>query len=256
MLIAQLSDTHVRIDGPPTDGRPDPNARLDAAVARLLDQQPAPDLVLVTGDLTEHGAAEEYAALRRILGPLPMPVYVIPGNHDVREALRAAFAGDGYLPDDGEFLHYTVEDWPVRLVCLDDTVAGEPQGELCAARVDWLAARLAEDRERPTMVCLHHPPVDTGMAAMDEQRLQDADRLARVVAAAPNVVRVLAGHLHRPVHSGFAGTTLSVCPSTAFHLAADLRPGAPNVLSPGEPGAFQLHAWIAGQGLVTHLVSF
>ena len=64
-----------------------------------------------------------------------MPVHLIPGNHDARDALRAAFADHAYLPTTG-FLHYTIEGRPVRLVALDTLVPGKGYGALCAERYD------------------------------------------------------------------------------------------------------------------------
>ena len=100
--------------------------------------------MIATGDLVEGGKPEEYARLRRLLAPLAMPVHLIPGNHDARDALRAAFADHAYLPPTG-FLQYTVEDLPVRLIALDTLVEGKGHGALCAR-----AARLARGAARPT----------------------------------------------------------------------------------------------------------
>jgi len=108
MLIAQISDMHVKREGELLYGRIDTAGYLERAVAHLLRLDPRPDIVLATGDLVEGGKPEEYARLRRLLAPLPMPLYVIPGNHDGRDALRAAFADRGFLPAQG-FLHYAVE---------------------------------------------------------------------------------------------------------------------------------------------------
>src|SRR5690242_8860458 len=92
-------------------GAVDTAACLERAVAALNALSPAPDLAIATGDLVDHGEAEEYAHLRALLAPLRMPVFVIPGNHDSRDGLRAAFGADGYLPRDG-FLQFAIEDWP------------------------------------------------------------------------------------------------------------------------------------------------
>ena len=75
-----------------------PRAILERAVAHVNALDPRPDVVLATGDLVDGGKPEEYARLRRLLAPLAMPVYLIPGNHDARDALRAVFADHAYLP--------------------------------------------------------------------------------------------------------------------------------------------------------------
>ena len=81
-----------------------------------------------------------------------MPVFVIPGNHDSRDLLRAAFGADGYLPKDG-FLQYAIEDYPVRLVALDTHIPGEGGGELCDERLAWLDRTLAASPESARPCC-------------------------------------------------------------------------------------------------------
>src|SRR5258705_13906314 len=101
MLIAQISDMHVKAEGELLYGRIDTAGFLERAVAHVMTLDPRPDVVLATGDLVEGGKPEEYALLRRLLAPLAMPVYLIPGNPDARDALRAAFPDHGYLPGSG-----------------------------------------------------------------------------------------------------------------------------------------------------------
>ncbi len=251
MLIAQISDTHIRPKGVLAMGRVDTAGHLARAVAHITALRPAPDVVLVTGDLVDAGMAEEYAHLRELLAPLAMPVYLIPGNHDLRDPLRATFADHRYLPHDG-FLQYAVDSGLVRLIALDTLTPGAPHGELCERRLNWLEQRLAES-DRPTILFMHHPPFECGMKGFDEARLNvGADRLAAIVRRHPNVERILCGHVHRPILVRWAGSIASVAPSTAHQAALDLSPGAPLTYSM-DPPAVALHQWRPGTGLVTHL---
>jgi 3',5'-cyclic-AMP phosphodiesterase len=251
MLIAQISDMHVKADGELLYRRIDTAGHLERAVAHVNALDPRPDIVLATGDLVEAGKPEEYARLRRLLAPLAMPVYLIPGNHDAREALRAAFADHAYLPSSG-FLQYTVENLPVRLIALDTLVPGKTGGELCAERLDWLEARLGES-DRPTILILHHPPFDCGIAAFDGHRLSEGDlRLAELVRRHGNVERAMCGHVHRPIQVRWAGTMASIAPSTAHQATLDLHDDAPFSMMM-EPPALALHLWRPGTGLITHV---
>src|SRR4051812_22246666 len=162
MLIAQLTDLHILPPGRLAQGRIDPAACLSRAVAALARLDPQPDLALLTGDLVDGGRPEEYGLLKELLAPMPCPYFVIPGNHDDRGALTDAFRKARYLPRDGGFLDYAVEDWPVRLIGLDTLVPGEDGGALSAARLGWLDALLAGQPRRPTVLFLHHPPFATG----------------------------------------------------------------------------------------------
>ena len=212
---------------------------------------PRPDAVVITGDLVDYGGmAVEYERLLALLAPLTMPIYVVPGNHDEREAMREAFGSRGYFPARG-FLCYAAELGPVRLLALDTIIPGAPGGTLCEERLGWLAARLEEEPERPTVVIMHHPPFATGIRMMDGMGLEGGDRLEQVIAGHSNVERILCGHVHRPITRRFGGTIASTCPSTAHQVELDLRErGGLAVIA--EPPACALHTW-NGDGLVSHL---
>jgi Icc protein len=248
-VIAQITDFHVGLPGSRADARYRTAEHLAEAVAHLNALEPRPDVVLATGDLVDQGRPEEYARLRELLAPLAMPLFVIPGNHDDREALRAAFPES--LPAEG-FLQYAVEDFPVRLLALDTNLPGAGGGLICAERARWLAARLAEQPEQPTVVFMHHPPFRTGMRAMDRMGLEGAERVEQAIGPYGSVERVLCGHLHRPILRRFADTVASTCPATAHQLALDLVSEGKISTVMGAP-ACQLHVWYGPEdGLVTH----
>lgn len=249
MLIAQITDLHITLPGRRCYQRVDTAPFLAAAVEDLAALRPAPDVVLVTGDLVDLGLPEEYAALRRLLAPLRQPLYLIPGNHDERAALVAAFSDHAYLPREG-FLHYAVEDWPLRLIGLDTLVPGQGGGALCAERLAWLERTLVGAPDRPTLLFMHHPPFATGLSAMDKIGLEGAEAFAAILRRHPQVQLVTAGHLHRPIVRRFGGTLAATCPSTAHQVTLDLTPDAPSSFALEPPG-FQLHLWRDG-ALVSH----
>ncbi|MGG2362249.1 phosphodiesterase, partial [Salmonella enterica] len=92
-----------------------------------------------------------------MLARLAAPLLPIPGNHDARGAMRAAFAELSLFRDD-RFLHFAVDLGPVRVIGLDSLEPGKVEGRLCPDRLAWLDARLAEAPGRPTLIALHHPP--------------------------------------------------------------------------------------------------
>jgi 3',5'-cyclic AMP phosphodiesterase CpdA len=250
VVIAQISDTHISDKGRLVYGRVDTAAYLARAVQHLLALTPAPDVVLGTGDLVDAGRPEEYRHLRELLAPLPMPIYLIPGNHDDRAALVSQFPDHPYLPGAG-FIQYVVEGHPVRLIALDTLVPGQAGGLMCPERLAWLESRLAEAPERPTVIFMHHPPFRTGIRAMDALGLAGAETLGEVVQRYPRVERVLCGHLHRPIQTRWAGTVASTAPSTAHQVWLDLREeGAMGFTL--EPPACQIHLWRPDTGLISH----
>jgi len=250
-LVAQITDMHIRPSGKKAYGVVDTEAMLRAAVSSLLAGSRQPDMVIGSGDLTDCGLIEEYELLRDILSPLPMPVYLIPGNHDRRENLRQVFGGEGYLPMTGEFLHYTVEDQPLRLIALDTIVPGKGHGEMDAARLAWLDARLREQPDRPTFIFMHHPPFPTGLQHMDSINCRNADAMAELVKRYPNVERVACGHHHRSIQIRWAGTIGSVAPSVAHQVVLDLMPHDDATFTMEPPG-YHLHLWAPDTGTITH----
>lgn len=251
MLIVQISDPHVKGEGDLLYGRIDTQGFLERAVAHVNGLDPRPDIALLTGDLVDKGAPEEYANLKRLLSKLDIPSYLIPGNHDARDALREAFPEHAYLPKTG-FLQYVVDDQPLRLIALDTLVPGKGHGVLCSERLDWLEARLGES-DRATLLFMHHPPFDVGIVPFDAARLlQGGDRLEALVRAHGNVERVLCGHVHRPIQVRWAGTMASIAPSTAHQASLDLREGAKLTMTMDPPGV-ALHLWRPATGLITHV---
>jgi 3',5'-cyclic AMP phosphodiesterase CpdA len=238
-FIAQLSDSHITT-GPLGGG---PAAGLQLALARVLALDPRPDCVVVTGDLTDHGRPEEYAALQEIIGDFPLPLHLMTGNHDDRSALLAVFGGEA---------HYFVEYPEFTIVALDSLIPGSPAGRLGAAQLSWLDEVLRRRPDVPALIGLHHPPLPIGIRFLDGMRLLDGDALGAVVAGHRNVARVMAGHVHRPVTTAFAGTVLTVAPSlwrqTGLLLSSDAPPGYV-----AEPTGFLLHM-LEDLDCVTHVV--
>jgi 3',5'-cyclic AMP phosphodiesterase CpdA len=245
VLLAQLTDAHVGADpGDPAAGA------LARAVEAVLAIRPRPVAVLVTGDLVDDATDAAYARVAELLAPLPMPVHVLGGNHDDRDAVRARFGLPG-AP--GTPVQHTAPAGPLRLVLADSTLPGLPGGGLDAERLAWLDARLAEAAPEPTILALHHAPLVTGVAAMDAIGF-GADALAplaEVLSRHPHVLRVVGGHVHRAAVATLGGRVVFACPSTHAQLLLDLT--GPGLGFGTDPPAFALHRYAAG-ALTTHVV--
>ncbi|OJA93179.1 phosphodiesterase [Burkholderia ubonensis] len=254
MLLAQISDLHIKRPGQLAYQRVDTAAALARCIVRLNALEPRPDAVLITGDLVDFGRDDEYAQLRDLLAPLEIPYYLMVGNHDDRAALRRAFA-DRPEWQDGEFVQYAFDVGAVRVLSLDSQVPGASAGDLCDARLAWLAAQLDAARDRPVIVALHHPPFASGIGHMDALRLAPAAaaKLDALLRGYPNVERVLCGHVHRTMFARFGGTIASAVPAPAHQVAFDLRDHAPSAFRL-EPPAFAVHRHTPDAGVITHHV--
>ncbi|HSS42172.1 MAG TPA: phosphodiesterase [Solirubrobacterales bacterium] len=217
-LLVQLSDLHI---GGNENGM-DPVPRLDAVIEAVRALPNRPDAVLVSGDLTDDGAAEGYRLVREMLARLEAPLHVIPGNHDDRARLRAAFDLPG---EGGEPVNYSVMVGDLRLVALDSIVPGQDPGDFPPDQLRWLDEELAAEPQAPTLLALHHPPLATGIPEWDEINLLAPQRevLAEVVARHPQLLGITGGHLHRVATSALAGRPVLAAPSTYWQVSPDFE---------------------------------
>jgi Icc protein len=253
-LIAQVTDLHIGFD------RGNPHElnirRLNMVIDHLMAMQPKPSLLMVTGDLVEHGDdLEAYRHMKALVGRWDGPVLWALGNHDDRTSFRTTLPD---VPaDENGFIQYELDHGGLRLLVLDTLDAGRHGGMICTKRARWLRQRLGERKQDPTVIVLHHPPVDTGIDWMSALSCEAwVVRLERVVKPAKQVVGMIAGHVHRPIATSFAGKPLAVASSTAPWIALnldDIDPrdpdGRPLIL--GDAPAFALHYW-NGERLLTH----
>ncbi|MEO8141664.1 MAG: phosphodiesterase [Sphingomicrobium sp.] len=254
MLIAQITDLHIGFD------RDNPHElnirRLNMVIDHINEMTPKPDLLIVSGDLVENGDDKRAyrhmeALVKRWQGPLLWAI----GNHDSRDGLLEVLPE---VPtDDDGFIQYETEHGGLRFVVVDTLDPGRHGGMVCETRAKWLRTRLREKKDMPTIIVMHHPPVDTGIAWMSALPCEEwVQRVEKAIRPAKQVVAILAGHVHRPIATGFAGKRLVVAASTAPLVALDLEDVDPlhpdgRALIIGDAPAFALHYW-DGNTLLSH----
>lgn len=222
MLIAHISDPHVTTEGTFIRSVVDTPGRLIAAFETLRDLPRAPDVIVITGDLVNDATPAEYELLVECLGHAPAPIVAIPGNHDHPRRLRTALASINAdlapppVDDPHESSHFAIDAWPIRLVALDSTRRGLESGEIAADSAAWLDRTLAAAPDQPTIVLTHHTPYPTGAWWFDYQGVRGARLLRDVLARHPQVLRVIAGHVHRATQAQWGQLVLSTAGSTAF----------------------------------------
>src|SRR5215472_2747279 len=156
MIIAQISDTHLAVDTPDADRRSD---ELALTIADINSLDPAPDLIVHTGDIVHNGRSDEYARAAALLAA-HAPVYLLPGNKDDRAKLRAAFSERDYLAKCSELIDYAVEDFSVRLIALDTLKPGANRGEFRPEQARRLVEWVVAEPDRAIVVFTHHPPFE------------------------------------------------------------------------------------------------
>jgi Icc protein len=247
MLIAHLSDPHVRAGAAGAETA----MGLHRALGRLLSLDRRPDCVVITGDLVEKGLDEQYDMLVDVLGDFPLPVHLVTGNHDDPKLLATRFAGTPLLGG-GDGVTYAVDYDDAVVVALHSPEPNGPGGVLGGEQLAWLDSTLARRPDTPALVALHHPPTRMGIPFLDGMGLKDAAAFGEVLARHPQVIRVLAGHIHRTVTATFAGIIVSVAPSTYRQSTLTMRADGPMGYV-HEPAGFLVHL-VDGRECVTHLV--
>jgi Icc protein len=231
LRVLQFTDLHLfgdparRLRGVPT---------LDSAAATLAaarDRHPAPDALLLTGDLVQDDAAG-YAHLRRLFAGSPAPVHCIPGNHDVADAFGPALSAAPFRVGG----HHRHGRW--LFVMLDSTVAGRVGGHLAAAELARLDAALGAHPALHALVCLHHQPTPAGSRWLDAGALANGPELFAVLDRHPNVRALAFGHVHQAYAERRRGVQLLATPSTGGQFA----PGSDDFATDDRPPAYR---WLA-----------
>jgi 3',5'-cyclic AMP phosphodiesterase CpdA len=198
-LIAQLSDLHC---GSPSF---DPEL-LTTAVHEILAMQP--DLVVVGGDLTADGYANEFRTAARFLEPIldsGLPSVVIPGNHDAKNVGYLHFR-DTFGPGDVDgkadrALTLAREPGPaalrsVRVVALDSTKPDLAEGEIGRERYGWIRRQLDAGADLD-VVALHHHLVPVPGTGRERNTVWDSGDVLALLSDL-GVQLVLCGHKHVP----------------------------------------------------------
>jgi Icc protein len=250
-LIVQISDPHI---GYSAEIR-DPERALAAAVEQVLAIEPQPVAVILSGDLTNSGAPEQYRRLRELIEPLPMPVHPMMGNHDDRDALREAFSDHPEVAATEGPVQYSVRCGGMRVVACDSFASADTDaGALGPERLAWIERELGSGAGIPTILAIHHAPIATGIAGFDLIGLPEEDRraLARILTRAEGIERVVTGHIHRTIFSEVGGVPVVVCPSVFLQAGLDLS-GREAIELIGEPPALAVHVHRRGKRLLTHI---
>ena len=240
--VAHVSDTHF-------GNNPEAVPRAAAVLDHLLSLSPQPDVLVVTGDVADHGRDEEYVEARDLLARWAGPIIVGTGNHDARDPFARVLLG---RDADGP-LDQALEVKGFRFLMLDSLVSAVDglridHGVLTPATLVWLDDQLAAS-DLPTFVCFHHSPVTVNISLMDDIQLRDPDALEQVLARHPHVVAVLVGHNHTACTTTFAELPVLIAGGVVSTVTLDAEPQSE--LWYEAPPTFAFHVVDAGR-LTTH----
>lgn len=240
----QITDTHIVRPGALAYGRSDTAAALRTAVKTINAKLPllqGIDCVIVTGDLTDHGTDEEYAHFTELMQDLALPWLAVPGNHDQRMPMRAAYADAAWMPESGP-IQWMRDFGPFAVIGLDTLLEGAHHGALGAEGLAFVDQALANLNGKPVVVATHHPWMHSGIPAMDADNLRDGAALMSRLEAYTGPVRMLSGHVHRAMTGQAGGVICQIVPATCHSVLTDHRFDLePQLVL--EPGAITVHRW-------------
>ena len=216
-VLAHFSDTHLRHpDSPLLRGALDPRVPLSELLAGLLLSGHDPELLLLTGDLSDDGSAESYRELRGLIDPVAgtigARVIWLNGNHDDRATFRTELLGE---PPSDEPINQVHWLGGLRVLCLDSTVPGKDHGELADESLAWLADELARPAPQGTLLAMHQPPVPVVQDLAASWELVGRQRLAEAIRGS-DVRCILGGHFHQTTYGQFAGVEVSAATATSY----------------------------------------
>ncbi|MDG4719020.1 MULTISPECIES: phosphodiesterase [Thalassospira] len=253
MLIAQITDTHFLTNNQKLAGKFDTGSAFEHLIESLAKLTVKPDLILYTGDLGEDATHEEYAHIARELRALNIPVRAVPGNHDKRAPMIDELPDMVSVTKDGH-LCCVDTSFDLAIIGLDTIVEGKPHGALCAKRLAWLKQTLTDLKGIPALIFMHHPPITTGLRAMDDiGLLEGGAEFKAMIEEHGKIEAILCGHLHRSIQGTFAGVPVRVSPSASHQIECDLRVDQPYKLV-AEPAQYMLHIWNPENGVTSHTV--
>ncbi|TAF04583.1 MAG: 3',5'-cyclic-AMP phosphodiesterase [Oscillatoriales cyanobacterium] len=227
LLVAQITDTHLFAEPDRTWKGLSTAHTLKAVLEHLQQIQPQPDLLLLTGDLSQDETPESYELLASLISPLKIPAYWIPGNHDNLQVMQSILDKPPISPERA----WNLGNW--QFLLLSSVEAGCSGGRISPESLDWLDSQLQQTGDRAVTIALHHHPLAIDCEIMDGMMLHNADEFFAIVDRYPQVKIVLCGHIHQEFHQHRGSVTYLGTPSTCIQLLPKSHPIIVDHIPPG-----------------------
>ncbi|WP_228057069.1 3',5'-cyclic-AMP phosphodiesterase [Tychonema sp. LEGE 07203] len=227
LFAAQITDTHLFAEFDRTWKGLSTARSLSSVLDRLQQIQPPPDLLLLTGDLSQDETPESYELLASLISPLNIPAYWIPGNHDNIPVMQQILDKPPLSPEKS----FQLGNW--QFLLLSSVEAGCDGGRLSPESLDWLDSQLQQTGERPVIIALHHHPLAIDCEIMDSMMLHNADEFLAIVDRYPHIKIVLCGHIHQEFQQQRGLVAYLGTPSTCIQLLPKTSPIVLDTVGPG-----------------------
>jgi 3',5'-cyclic-AMP phosphodiesterase len=212
--ILQLTDFHLFGDKEKKIVGMNPNTSLEkvfAIVKKDIAKQ-KPDLVVISGDLSQDNSVESYEIAKEKCSIFECPIAVIMGNHDNPSGLQKVFSTHCEKIFD-------FSTW--RILFLNSHWPGHVAGILDQQEITFLNQELEKNKEKPTMIVLHHHVVPVASLWLDSLALKNVDAFFETINKFQNVKIVLCGHVHQESAIKYNEADFITSPSTSLQFAGN-----------------------------------
>ncbi len=220
--IIVLSDLHIVPEGKLSHGL-DTTERLEAGIQFVDSRHADADLIVLAGDLADHGEIAAYQRLQESLGKFVLPPVLTLGNHDNIDRFVEQF-GAAFVNEQTGKIDHLIDKNGHRIIVLDTSVPGQPGGRLEQRQLDWLKQSLDTAAGLPVIIIMHHNLTSFGVPT-DGIILENGETFAGIVSSCDTVRHVIAGHVHMSV----SGTMMGVpfCTIAGGHYNIEPMLGEP-----------------------------
>ncbi len=214
VYLVQLSDLHLFTDAHQSLLGVVTEQTFQSVLQATLSLAPAPDAIVLTGDLSQDGSAAAYKRLKHYMNQTQIDTYWLAGNHDRWQPLSVELQGHCIFQDK----QFSRGSWTVILI--STLLEGQESGHLSEDSLQFLYQSLtvAAQQQQYVLVSLHHPPFLVQSSWLDQSTLQAPERLFEILDQFPNVRLVIFGHIHQDFQRYRHGVAYLGCPSTCIQF--------------------------------------
>ncbi|MFQ6005445.1 MAG: 3',5'-cyclic-AMP phosphodiesterase [Woeseia sp.] len=242
--VLHVTDPHLFADSESSLRGTVTHSSLSDVLAHIHDSGWNADLVAMTGDLIQDGSHEAYDRFCKLMRPLGLPVYCVPGNHDVRSIMKDALAGPEF--------HYCescmIANW--QIAGIDSCISGDAGGRIEAHEMERLESLLDDTTADHVLICLHHPPLPVGSKWLDQVGLSNGEEFLRLIARTGKVRAAIFGHVHQNFEALRDSISIIGTPSTCRQF----KPGSEDFALDDNPPAYRRISLQPDGGLDTQLI--
>ncbi|OGI19943.1 MAG: hypothetical protein A3B68_00140 [Candidatus Melainabacteria bacterium RIFCSPHIGHO2_02_FULL_34_12] len=217
--IIQISDTHLFGDKNRKINGSNSYENLKLVLNHIAALNERPELIIVTGDLSQDCTFESYQFLSNLLDKTGIKYYFLPGNHDDVDILNKVFDFQ-WIKNEAD---YSIEFKNYLFYIIDTSLYPNDYGELSGAQLLKFEKYLNENKNKQTIVFMHHHPILIESPWLDAMMLKQADKFNSIIKNHPQIKAVLFGHIHQVVEQKINGTYYASAPATCYQALAKTK---------------------------------